>query len=260
MTCDELEPLMEAYLDSQLDARAAGEVAAHLDDCAACATAFRAAQRASERLASALKVGDRTGALWSDIEQAVARHPLVRPRRSAWRRLAWSAVATVLVLAGVLLFRRSETPAGLVAALQRDHEEFLAGAFGPAFQGAPPAQMLAAANGRVDAAAFAAWPQVAAFKPEGGRLCHLSGVPVAWTLGHWNGQPVSWIVFSREELKHFPDVRDALLGGAPMVSQKTGRFHFAARAVGGHIVCALAEVPAAELETLLNAVPLPSHG
>ena len=37
MTCDQCRPLLDAYVDGELDVRAALEVEAHLSSCAACA-------------------------------------------------------------------------------------------------------------------------------------------------------------------------------------------------------------------------------
>jgi anti-sigma factor RsiW len=54
MNCDDLAPLMEAYLDSELDTRAAVELAAHLDACANCAATFAAARRDNKRVAAFL--------------------------------------------------------------------------------------------------------------------------------------------------------------------------------------------------------------
>ena len=256
MTCEEAATLMEAYLDSELDARGSAEVAEHLESCRDCADAFAAARNGNARVNEFLRAqpdeaGD-SAELWRGIKHRLG--VAARPRARFGRWLAVAA-ACVALAAGVWFFRGKGEPPGLVAALERDHREFLAGEFGPAFQGPPPAHILAAADGRVDAAAFAALPEGADFTIEGSRLCHLDGVPVAWTLVRHHGQPVSWIALRREELAHFPDLRRALESGGQVVVVKSGPYHFAARRIGGHVVCAFAELPPEEMRTLMQAAP-----
>jgi len=256
MNCEDAGTLMEAYLDSELDARGAAEVAVHLESCRECADAFAAARRGNTRVNEFLRAepdeaGD-SAEPWRSIEHRLAAAARPRARLGRWFAVAAACVA---LATGVWFFRGKGEQPSLVAALERDHREFLAGEFGPAFQGPPPPQVLAAAAGRVDAAAFAALPEGADFTIEGSRLCHLDGVPVAWTLVRHRGQPVSWIALRREELAHFPDLRHALESGAQTVVVKCGRYHFAARRIGGHVVCAFAELPPEKMRTLMQAAP-----
>jgi anti-sigma factor RsiW len=184
----------------------------------------------------------------------------VPPRPKLWR--VFAAAAVVLLLAAAAWWQpwRGKADASLVAAMELDHREFLAGEFGPAFNGPPPPEVLAAAHGRVDAPAFAALPIGDGFTIEGSRLCHLSGVPVAWTLVRYQGRPVSWVALRREELAHFPDVRDALAAGRAVVVLRAGDYQFTARRVGDHVVCALGDLPAETLTTLLETVPTVPRG
>lgn len=286
MNCDDAAPLMEAYVDSQLDARSTAEVRAHLDDCGECAAAFAAAARDNERLAAFLNQpaapAGESDAMWRRITRALAEEtngadagdsgepvPKSRFSRVGKPRRKWLiAAAGVAALAAATMWfwpradhaARSipaESAPGLVQALRRDHEEFLAGEFGPAFQGPPPSHVLSAATGRVDAAAFAALPSGDGITVEGSRLCHLYGVPVAWTLVRLHGQPVSWVALRRSELAAFPDIRAAMESGEPLPVTKTGAFHFAARPYGDHVLCALSERPPEELLGLMASVAPP---
>ncbi|MEO6784593.1 MAG: zf-HC2 domain-containing protein [Chthoniobacteraceae bacterium] len=256
MTCEEAAMLMEAYLDSELDARGSAEVAVHLESCRECADAFAAARSGNTRVNEFLRAepdeaGD-SAELWRGIEHRLTAAARPRARLGRWFAVAAACVA---LAAGVWFFRGKGEQHSLIAALERDHREFLAGEFGPAFQGPPPPHILAAAAGRVDAAAFAALPEGADFTIEGSRLCHLDGVPVAWTLVRHRGQPVSWIALRHEELAHFPDLRRALDSGQPVVVTQAGPYHFAARVAGGYVVCALAELPREEMRMLVQAAP-----
>ncbi|MGI8601460.1 MAG: anti-sigma factor family protein [Verrucomicrobiales bacterium] len=258
MNCEEASLLMEAHLDSELDARSAAEITAHLESCRTCAGAFESARRGNQRIGAFLQQPSEraagTGEMWGRIEREI-----VSAARSGHHRARWwvtAGIAAVLILAASLwLHPRDDEGSSLVAALERDHSEFLAGEFGPAFQGPPSEHILSTAGGRVDAPAFAALPTGADFTIEGSRLCHLSGVPVAWTLVRYHGQPVSWVALRREELAHFPDIQKQLDSGGKIAGVKTGAFHFAARVVGDHVVCALGDFGIPELEALLKSVP-----
>ena len=94
---------------------------------------------------------------------------------------------------------------------------------------------------------------------EGARLCHLSGVPVAWTLGRILETPVSLVVFKRSELEHFPKAKERLDSGDPIVCSKAGRYQFAVRYVNGYVVCLIGEMKRTELEAVLKTVH-PSTG
>lgn len=259
MGCDEALSVMDAYLDSETDALAAAEIFAHLGECPACASAFRAAGEAHEKLNEALASKSADGALWDRIERQLAQAAPRRPHARVLRAAAVLALAALLFGSWRLLERGRG--ASLVKALEKDHLEFLAGEFGPAFHGEAPPQVIAASGGRVGQAAFASLPRLAGFRSEGSRLCYLSGVPVAWTLGIWRGRQFSWVAFRKEELARFADARRAFEKGDSLFGSAAGGFQFAARMIGGHVVCALGELERADLEALLRSVPEESaHG
>jgi anti-sigma factor RsiW len=98
MKCDEVQPLQGAYLDSELDAKTTLEIQQHLTTCPDCARAFAAEAKLDARTMASLKHGQRTAALWEQIEQRVATarvdarpQPATRDARrvSRWRELLW---------------------------------------------------------------------------------------------------------------------------------------------------------------------------
>lgn len=142
MRCDEVQPLHDPYLDSELDARTALEIEQHLKSCPECRRLFAEAERANARLRASLNRGQRTAKLWDQIERSVAASPPAAcatpplPRRSqpmawpgllsvlgeelqvGWRRVRWAwsglAAAWVVILVLNLAAREAEPP--LVAA------------------------------------------------------------------------------------------------------------------------------------------------
>jgi anti-sigma factor RsiW len=80
MKCDELQPLQGPYLDSELDARTSLEIEQHLKSCPNCARIFAEEQKLEARLKGGLNAGQRTPALWDEIERSVAGAS--RPRQS----------------------------------------------------------------------------------------------------------------------------------------------------------------------------------
>lgn len=255
MKCNEIRNLVLAYLDSELDAKTSQEIQLHLQTCAECAELFAREEKFNERLFGVLRVGQSTPALWEQIESRL------RPqRRSSWFFPRWKAVAlgslvALLVVVGLIVVRSGASSLDLAQAVEKDHREFLQGRMSPEFSGALPDEIAKKMGDRLDAAAFNKAPTAGEFRSEGARLCHLDGVPVAWTLGHCKDVPVSLIVFKKSELNHFPEVQQRLNTGEPIVCIRTGRFQFAVRFVGDHVVCAIANTSKQMLEDLLKSVP-----
>ena len=258
MKCNEIRNLVLAYLDSELDAKTSQEIQLHLQSCAECAQLFEREEKFNERLFGTLRVGQSTPALWEQIESRL------RPqRRSAWFFPRWKAVVlgSVAVLlavglaAGFIVFRLGASSLDLARAVEKDHLEFLQGKLTPEFTGSLPDGIASRLEGRLDAAAFSKVPTADDFRSEGARLCHLEGVPVAWTLGRCKDVPVSLIVFKKSELEHFPKTQERLALGEPIVCTRTGRFQFAVRYAGDHVVCAIANTTRQALEDLLKSVP-----
>lgn len=258
MKCNEIRNLELPYLDSELDAKTSQEIQLHLQTCVECAEIFAREEKFNEQLFGVLRVGQPTPALWEQIESRL------RPqRRRAWFFPRWKAVAlgslaasvAVGLVAGFILLSSGTSSLDLAKAVEKDHREFLQGKMSPEFSGALPDEIAKRMGDRLDAAAFDKAPTTGGFRSEGARLCHLDGVPVAWTLGHYKDVPVSLIVFKKSELDHFPEMQQRLNTGEPIVCTRTGRFQFAVRFAGDHVVCAIANTSKQVLEDLLKSVP-----
>lgn len=258
MKCNEIRNLALAYLDSELDAKTSQEIQLHLQSCAECAELFAREEKFNERVFRVLRVGQSTPAIWEKVESRL------RPQRRSswffprWKAVALGSVATLLVVGLVValaVLRSGASSLDLAKAVEKDHREFLQGKMTAEFSGALPDEIARKLGDRLDAAAFSKAPTTGGFRSEGARLCHLDGVPVAWTLGHFKDVPVSLIVFKKSELDHFPEVQQRLKTGEPIVCTRTGRFQFAVRFAGDHVVCAIANTSKQMLEDLLKSVP-----
>ncbi len=258
MKCNEIRDLVLAYLDSELDAKTSQEIQLHLQSCPECAQIFESEEKFNERLSGVLRAGKHSPGLWEEIESRLRRQ-----RRSAWFFSRWKPVAlgslagllAVGAVTALILFRSGALSLDLASAGEKDHIEFVQGKMTPEFTGALPEEIVRKLEGRLDAAAFGKVPKTAGFRSAGSRLCHLEGVPVAWTLGRCDNVPVSLIVFKKSELEHFPKARKRLAAGEPIVCTRTGRFQFAVRVAGDHVVCAIADISKRMLEDLLESIP-----
>lgn len=82
MTCEEVQALEGAYLDSELDTRTTLEVEQHLKSCPGCARLLAEEHKLAARLKAALNLGSRTPELWEHIERsAVGAAPSNLPSR-----------------------------------------------------------------------------------------------------------------------------------------------------------------------------------
>ncbi|MBI4662457.1 MAG: zf-HC2 domain-containing protein [Verrucomicrobia bacterium] len=256
MRCHEARNLIGPYLDSELDAKTSFEIEQHLETCADCARAFEAERALDTRLFAALGRGEKTAEIWQELEAQISSANLwsrLKPARR-WKLAllgASSMVSAALLAMFILLGRR---PLDLAVAVAKDHRAYLAGAMAPEFAGPVPDELARTFNDRLDVRAFSTRPSIADFRTEGARVCHLSGVPVAWILGRYQGIPVSLIVLKKAELVHFPSAKRRIESGEPVICSRAGLLQFAARVVGDQVVCAVAETSKSHLEALVASV------
>ncbi len=249
MKCAEVRKFVRLYLDSELDSKHSFEVEQHLESCAECAGLFEAEKRFDERLGSFFRRGGAARALWKDIEAQIA------PVRFAKVKTLWPAAlaASVLVAAVAVFFTKSRT-LDLANAVEECHSAYVHQITTPEFTGAVPDKIARQFGGQLDAAAFAYRPSRTTFTSSGARLCHVEGVPVALILGHCAETPVSMIVFKKSELDHFPNTKQRLESGDPIVCGRSGRYQFAARYVDDHVVCIVGDTSRPVLEDLLKTL------
>jgi len=255
MRCHEVRSLIGPYLDSELDAKTSFDIQQHLESCAECARVVEAERTLDARIFAVLRDGHRSAPLWerleADIDAPGFWNRFKRAKPMTFVSFG-AAVAALVALAGFLWLRAPRLE--LAASVAKDHEEYLAGKMAPEFAGAVPESVAQKLGARLNTNAFAVLPAASEFRYEGARLCHLSGVPAAWTLGRFEGVPVSLIVFRKSELERFPGTKARLEAGHPVLCARTGRFQFAARVLDGHVVCAVAQTSKEKLEALVKSV------
>ncbi len=254
MRCHEARKFLGPYLDSELDAKTSLEIEQHLETCRECAQYFGAEQKLDQHIFSILRQGQKTGPLWERVESQIKASGFWATVRR-FPRLMRIGLATAMVLFLTLMLWPKTHRMELASAIEKDHRAYVEGYLTAEFTGALPENLAPKLAGRLDAAAFSTLPVSASFRADGARLCHLSGVPVAWMMARCDNVPVSWIVLKKAELDRFPQAKRRFERGQPVVCIRTGRFQFAARVVGQHVVCAIADAPKAQLEELLKSVP-----
>jgi anti-sigma factor RsiW len=249
MKCAEVRKFVRLYLDSELDTEHSFEVERHLESCAECAGLFEAEKKFDDRLGRFLRGSQPTRALWEKVEAQIA------PFRTRGFKALWpvALAASLIIAAGVVFFARSRT-IDLANAVEECHSAYVHQLTTPEFTGAVPEKIAQQFGGQLDAAAFAYRPSQTAFTSSGARLCHVEGVPVALILGRNGPTPVSLIVFKKSELDHFPNMKQRLESGDPIVCGHSGPYQFAARLIDDHVVCVVGDTPRPVLENLLKTL------
>src|SRR6266581_5605194 len=238
MKCAEVRKLVRLYLDSELDAKNSFEVEQHLELCAECAGLFEAEKKFDVRLGRFLRRGHATRALWENIEVQIA------PVRRGKLRALWPiALAASVVIAAGTVFLTKSRGLDLANAVEECHSAYVHQLTVPEFNGPVPDEIAQQFGGQLDTAAFAYLPSRTSFSSSGARLCHVEGMPVALILGHNGPTPVSMIVLKKSELDHFPNTKQRLESGHPIVCGRSGRYQFAARFVDDHVVCVVGDTP-----------------
>jgi len=249
MKCAEVRKFVRLYLDSELDARNSFEVEQHLESCAECAGLFEAEKKFDDRLGRFLRRRQTTRALWENMEAKIA------PARIAKLKALWpvALAASLIIVAGVVLFAKSRK-LDLADAVEECHSAYVHQLTTPEFTGAVPEKIAQQFGGQLDSAAFAYRSSRTSFSASGARLCHVEGVPVALILGHNGPTPVSMIVLKKSQLDHFPNMKQRLESGDPIVCGHSGPYQFAARLVDDHVVCVVGDTPRPVLEDLLKTL------
>lgn len=116
MSCETTRPLIEAYVDGELDLVRAVEIEQHLQGCAACTRVYRNQQALHAALASAAGALYYTApaGLQKRIQDSVRK---AEPERSIrwvlpWRNLSLVAAVAVLLLASWAVLRFAAAPSG----------------------------------------------------------------------------------------------------------------------------------------------------
>lgn len=256
MRCHEVRNLFGPYLDSELDARTSLEIEQHLESCADCACVFKAERELDAHIFSVLRRGEKTEVVWKKLEWQFAFPTLwgrIQRMRTSTRVGLGFSFAVLMALLTIFVWSNLRS-LDLAVAVEKDHRAYLEGTMAPEFAGPLPEEIARTLSGRLDARAFSMLPATVRFRAEGARVCHLSGVPVAWIMGRYEGIPVSLIVLNRSELAHFPWAKRRIESGDPVICTRTGSFQFAARVVGEQVVCAVAETSKSQLENLVKSV------
>jgi anti-sigma factor RsiW len=96
MKCNEVQQLHDAYLDSELDAKTTLEIQEHMAMCRECAHLLAVEAKLDARLMNGLQQGQRTAALWEQVERQVVADAQsdarARPAIIAARPLGWLSV------------------------------------------------------------------------------------------------------------------------------------------------------------------------
>jgi len=253
MKCSEVRNLARLYLDSELESKPSFEVEQHLASCPECAGLYQAEEKFDERLFQALRRGRKTPALWEAVESKLQPARRMPQPAWVWRLGVAGGVAATLLLAG-LFYRNTTRRVELAFAVEECHNAYAHRINSAEFTNAVPESILKELDNRLDAAAFSFHPSAADYKAEGGRFCHVSKVPTAVVLGHYQSTPVTIFVMKKSELASFPNTKRRLESGESVVCSRVGPYHFAARLVGDHVVCAMGETSMLALEQLVKSV------
>lgn len=109
MNCGEIEPLLGAYLDGELDLVHSLKVEAHLGECGPCSRAFEIQKQIAETVSAAARYPAPKGLRRRLTQPTMTRRALVLPRHHT----RWLAIAAGLALAAVAVWRLA--PARAVA-------------------------------------------------------------------------------------------------------------------------------------------------
>ncbi len=104
MNCDKAIPLLDAYLDRELDVETEMQVDAHVNSCPACAERYNVRRQYQRLLREHVQVEKLPPHLYGRIRQQL-RQTVSRHARFAGWRLAWVSTAAVAMMLLVVMLR-----------------------------------------------------------------------------------------------------------------------------------------------------------
>lgn len=259
MRCHEARQRVGPYLDSELDVANALEIQRHLELCPDCARFFEGESRLESHLKKQLGSGRKDPSLWNDVEKRVGMEAAPPPVFSGTRLLRskavkWLAAAAAVMALVALMVWPGMSTLDLAAISAIHHQEYLDREIAAQFRGPMPREFALKLTGEIDPDAFKYAPVGFDYENQGARLCYLKGVPAAMIFGRSRGTTVSMLVFKRSDLGRFPMAEKKLASGFSIVCARAGKYQFAARIIGGHVVCAIGDTSKSELEEMIRTV------
>jgi len=124
VTCDEIQNLLDAWYDGELDASRSALIERHLEECPGCAALSNAHSALSEVLVESALRYSPPAALGKRIETTVLPPPSIRPPRMIpWRGLAIAASLVLFMMLGwnIWLMQRSAPAPNLETEIVSNH-------------------------------------------------------------------------------------------------------------------------------------------
>jgi anti-sigma factor RsiW len=131
MTCDEVRPLLHAYIDDELDIASALQIEKHLPDCPQCRKILEAVQSAGRAATQPAIYYPASSALRDRLKRAIRAEvgePEILPSSGFstpwWKRpMALSSLAATLflIIGSIVLFLPASAPRGQIAELVGSH-------------------------------------------------------------------------------------------------------------------------------------------
>ncbi len=118
MNCNDVKPLLSAFMDGELDKSQRAAIDAHVNACASCAASLQELKEVRDRIRNEAPYHSAPAGLRDQVRSALRGAAYVEktPRRIAWR--AWAAVAAAILIAAAgfaALLMRAQTGRQLVA-------------------------------------------------------------------------------------------------------------------------------------------------
>jgi anti-sigma factor RsiW len=254
MTCNEVRQHWMLYLDSEGDAELHFRISDHLGMCPACAEWFAKQQRFEQALAERLAAGQATPELWQRVLTRAGVRSAVASRRK-WFVLGGMLAAAALLLGVVyLLLPRASAPSSDLARVAAGwHERLLQGSVHPDFVSRSDQDVDGYLKSKVPFRVHCPPRTDVNFAVEGAGVCLLNDrEEAAYILGQVDQAPVSILVLDRASLAAFPAESAHLRVGQPHRCRE-GAYEMVSGIIADNVVVVVGNVPADDLERLLNA-------
>ncbi|MBI4566420.1 MAG: zf-HC2 domain-containing protein [Planctomycetes bacterium] len=246
MNCAKVHRYLTLYLDSELSPETTYEITHHLERCEDCRGRMEGELRFEETFRKIVSKGNAAGNLAWDRAWA---------KTFGWRRrrvvIGLAAAASLALVAGALVMFVPHRETDLALAMLKSHEQYLAGAMGPAVETDDPDRLTNYFSGKFSFAPSLGRPP-GDVKLLGGRCCYLDRSPCAYLMAHAGNTAVSFFLADASQLSAFPEAAGKMKEG--VFRCRAGPFHVLAFRDGNRLVGAIGELSAKHLESVTRAL------
>lgn len=258
MTCNEVKKYLSLFLDSELGPETTFEISRHVEECYSCRKRLQQEERLESQIRALLqRVHPDDEKVWKTAVQKIKGQNLIHFSARGYRTKALAlTLVTIIVAAFVVWNLWPHRELDLAEAVAAAHVEYLEN---PRYRfdvGSDNGELEAFFQKNLSPSFQWHKGENLTLSVTGASLCDINGVQSAHFVLSDDEVPVSVFWIRDRDLVKFPMTYDRMARDGPSFECRVQSYVFHVRQIQDAVVCAIGEVEAAELRSLVNTLYL----